>query len=45
MKYLPNDLRDAVEDVRPESPRSDATERLLDVAAEYKDQAGQSPRT
>ena len=35
---LPNDLRDAVEDVIL-NKRSDSTERLLDVAERYKDQA------
>ncbi|NNC77126.1 MAG: methionine synthase, partial [Woeseiaceae bacterium] len=36
---LPDDLRDAVEDVVL-NRRSDGTERLLDVATRYKDQAG-----
>ena len=38
---LPEDLRDAVEDVVM-NRREDATERLLDVAEKYKDQAGGS---
>ncbi|MEO1246188.1 MAG: methionine synthase [Pseudomonadota bacterium] len=36
---LPTDLRDAVEDVVL-NRRDDATERLLDIATVYKDQAG-----
>jgi 5-methyltetrahydrofolate--homocysteine methyltransferase len=36
---LPKDLRDAVEDVIL-NRRDDSTERLLDIAEQYKDQAG-----
>ena len=38
---LPEDLRDAVEDVVLDR-RGDATERLLDIAERYRDQAGSS---
>ena len=39
---LPTDLRDAVEDVVL-NRRADSTERLLDLAEKYKDQAGSGP--